>query len=318
MEKRSQIFFIPIYDAEKFVECEFWFRVLYRYKKLNSSTQRILFLGRDLRYKRIACTGWRIRVYLDPDSWSKDEKGEAVLSRATTFSTRFFLSLSLLYRYNVLVGLGEADTPGIPRVWLTIHVDDVSSDKGGGWTERVSPVRRRRAPASRVHRRDVSSVDPPSSPRMVSTRTPGGVTITSSSANDSVAGNGVADSTASSHDESHGTTTNGLLGQEWNQSSGPPSLSMSVDLHNLVSSNLTDSGRYSASPDHHQAATTADTTTTIKIGCHDEEESYEGFGSVEGDSVGDDGLESPGGSSSAPSPTGNSHKWVIRWRVNLL
>ncbi|XP_036151237.1 rab11 family-interacting protein 4A isoform X2 [Monomorium pharaonis] len=101
----------------------------------------------------------------------------------------------------------------------------------------------------------------------------------------------------------------GVVGpQEWNPS-GPPSLSMSVDLHNLVSSTLTDSGRYSASPDeHHQTATSAGAANAIKIGCHDEEESYEGFGSVEGDLV-DDGPESPGGSSSAPSPTGtNSHR----------
>ncbi|EGI66740.1 Rab11 family-interacting protein 4, partial [Acromyrmex echinatior] len=92
---------------------------------------------------------------------------------------------------------------------------------------------------------------------------------------------------------------------EWNQS-GPPSLSMSVDLHNFDSSTLTDSGRYSASPDDHQAASA--NATTIKIGRHDEEESYEGFGSVEGDLV-DDGPESPGGSSSTPSPTGtNLHR----------
>lgn len=87
---------------------------------------------------------------------------------------------------------------------------------------------------------------------------------------------------------------------QWSQS-GPPSLSMSVDLHNLVSSNLQDSGRYSTSPEGDE---TSETTTTVKVSCHDEEESYEGFGSVEGDI--DDGPDSPGGSSSAPSPTGNN------------
>ncbi|KAL6444728.1 hypothetical protein ACFW04_002060 [Cataglyphis niger] len=90
---------------------------------------------------------------------------------------------------------------------------------------------------------------------------------------------------------------------------------MSTDLRNLVISHLSDSGRYSsASPDHHHhhhhhhhhQETTSD-VATIKIGCHDEEESYEGFGSVEGDSV-DDGLDSPGGSSSAPSPTGTNSR----------
>ncbi|KAL0118325.1 hypothetical protein PUN28_009161 [Cardiocondyla obscurior] len=131
---------------------------------------------------------------------------------------------------------------------------------------------------------------------MVSSRTTS-VNVTSSV-------NGVADSAANGSREDEGRATNGA--REWNQS-GPPSLSMSVDLHNLVSSNLTDSGRYSASPEDDRQATSV-TSTAIKIGCHDEEESYEGFGSVEGDSV-DDGPESPGGSSSAPSPTGtNSHR----------
>ncbi|XP_071648353.1 rab11 family-interacting protein 4A [Temnothorax longispinosus] len=141
---------------------------------------------------------------------------------------------------------------------------------------------------------------------MVSSRTPS-VNVTST-----VNGSGVADGhgagNASREDE--GRATNGGVGvgpQEWSQS-GPPSLSMSVDLHNLVSSNLTDSGRYSASPEDDRQARSVGNDATIKIGCHDEEESYEGFGSVEGDSV-DDGPESPGGSSSAPSPTGtNSHR----------
>ncbi|XP_012223446.2 rab11 family-interacting protein 4 [Linepithema humile] len=132
---------------------------------------------------------------------------------------------------------------------------------------------------------------------MVSSRT--------SSANvTSTANGGAIDGVASRNNDDRATTNGVVVGQEWNQS-GPPSLSMSVDLHNLVSSNISDSERYSASPDH-QAATTG--TATIKIGCHDEE-SYEGFGSVEGDFVGDDGPESPGGSSSAPSPTGTgSHR----------
>ncbi|XP_014483444.1 PREDICTED: rab11 family-interacting protein 4A [Dinoponera quadriceps] len=91
----------------------------------------------------------------------------------------------------------------------------------------------------------------------------------------------------------------------WSQS-GPPSLSMSVDLHNLVTStNHQDSGRYSVSPDHADSATTP-AAAVVKIGCYDEEESYEGFGSVEGDA--DDGPDSPGGSSSAPSPTGTSRR----------
>ncbi|EZA60419.1 hypothetical protein DMN91_010611 [Ooceraea biroi] len=127
---------------------------------------------------------------------------------------------------------------------------------------------------------------------MVSSRTPG-VTSTTNG----VATTGTATGTTSSHEEE--TRATNVTG-EWSQS-GPPSLSMSVDLHNLVSSNLSDSGRYSDSPSHH-AATTGN---AIKIGCHDEEESYEGFGSVEGDLV-DDGPESPDGSSSAPSPTGTS------------
>lgn len=115
---------------------------------------------------------------------------------------------------------------------------------------------------------------------------------------------GVADGAGNASREDENRATNSVGPQEWNQS-GPPSLSMSVDLHNLVSSNLTDSGRYSASPEDDHQATSAN--ATIKIG-HDEEESYEGFGSVEGDLV-DDGPESPGGSSSAPSPTGNnSHR----------
>ncbi|XP_076246463.1 rab11 family-interacting protein nuf [Calliopsis andreniformis] len=89
---------------------------------------------------------------------------------------------------------------------------------------------------------------------------------------------------------------------EWSES-GPPSLSMSVDLHNLVNPNLQDSGHYSASPEHVDA--TGESSCSVKtVRGHDEEESYEAFGSVEGDA--DDGVDSPGGSSSAPSPTGTN------------
>ncbi|CAD1469868.1 unnamed protein product [Heterotrigona itama] len=88
---------------------------------------------------------------------------------------------------------------------------------------------------------------------------------------------------------------------EWSQS-GPPSISMSVDLHNLINPNLEDSGHYSASPEHADASALPCNVKSARN--HEEEESYEAFGSVEGDA--DDGVESPGGSSSAPSPTGNS------------
>ncbi|XP_076683213.1 rab11 family-interacting protein nuf isoform X3 [Andrena cerasifolii] len=89
---------------------------------------------------------------------------------------------------------------------------------------------------------------------------------------------------------------------EWSES-GPPSLSMSVDLHNLVNPNLQDSGHYSASPEHVDAAA-ASLCNAKAVRGNDEEESYEAFGSVEGDP--DDGVDSPGGSSSAPSPTGTN------------
>ncbi|XP_043261554.1 rab11 family-interacting protein 4A [Colletes gigas] len=99
-----------------------------------------------------------------------------------------------------------------------------------------------------------------------------------------------------------GTRVNGAPGAiEWSES-GPPSLSMSVDLHNLVNPNLQDSGHYSASPEHVDA--TASSCDVKAVRSHDEEESYEAFGSVEGDA--DDGVDSPGGSSSAPSPTGTN------------
>ncbi|XP_053971830.1 uncharacterized protein LOC128872802 [Hylaeus volcanicus] len=77
---------------------------------------------------------------------------------------------------------------------------------------------------------------------------------------------------------------------------------MSVDLHNLVNPNLQDSGHYSASPEHVDATASSCDVKTPRS--HDEEESYEAFGSVEGDA--DDGVDSPGGSSSAPSPTGTN------------
>ncbi|KAL6444727.1 hypothetical protein ACFW04_002060 [Cataglyphis niger] len=144
---------------------------------------------------------------------------------------------------------------------------------------------------------------------MVSSRTPdANVTSTAD-------GGATNDGGAASSRDEEGRATSGV-DREWSQSqSGPASLSMSTDLRNLVISHLSDSGRYSsASPDHHHhhhhhhhhQETTSD-VATIKIGCHDEEESYEGFGSVEGDSV-DDGLDSPGGSSSAPSPTGTNSR----------
>ncbi|XP_006616366.1 rab11 family-interacting protein 4A isoform X1 [Apis dorsata] len=77
---------------------------------------------------------------------------------------------------------------------------------------------------------------------------------------------------------------------------------MSVDLHNLVNPNLQDSGHYSASPEHVDAI--ASSCNIKSTNNHEEEESYEAFGSVEGDA--DDGVESLGGSSSAPSPTSTS------------
>lgn len=104
------------------------------------------------------------------------------------------------------------------------------------------------------------------------------------------------------HAENEGGRVNGSpAGVEWSQS-GPPSLSMSVDLHNLVNPNFQDSGHYSASPEHTDAAASSCNVQTVRS--HDEEESYEAFGSVEGDA--DDGVDSPGGSSSAPSPTGTN------------
>ncbi|XP_070167019.1 rab11 family-interacting protein 4 isoform X2 [Polyergus mexicanus] len=139
---------------------------------------------------------------------------------------------------------------------------------------------------------------------MVSSRTPN-ANVTST-----VDGGAANDGGAASSRDDEGRATN-VVDREWSQSE-PASLSMSTDLRNLVISHLSDSGRYSsASPDHHHhhhhhQETTSD-VATIKIGCHDEEESYEGFGSVEGDSV-DDGPDSPGGSSSAPSPTGTNSR----------
>lgn len=102
--------------------------------------------------------------------------------------------------------------------------------------------------------------------------------------------------------EVEGGRLNGAPGAiEWSQS-GPPSLSMSVDLHNLVNPNIQDSGHYSASPEHADASVSPRNVKSAKS--NDEEERYEAFGSVEGDA--DDGVDSPGGSSSAPSPTGTN------------
>ncbi|XP_034181107.2 rab11 family-interacting protein nuf isoform X1 [Osmia lignaria lignaria] len=102
--------------------------------------------------------------------------------------------------------------------------------------------------------------------------------------------------------ENEGGRVNGSpAGVEWSES-GPPSLSMSVELHNLVNPNLQDSEHYSASPEHTDAAASSCNVGTVRN--NDEEESYEAFGSVEGDA--DDGVDSPGGSSSAPSPTGTN------------
>ncbi|XP_078049647.1 rab11 family-interacting protein nuf [Augochlora pura] len=101
-----------------------------------------------------------------------------------------------------------------------------------------------------------------------------------------------------------GTRVNGATGAiEWSES-GPPSLSMSVDLHNLVNPNQQDSGHYSASPEHADASVSDGCNPNNLARTNVEEESYEAFGSVEGDA--DDGVDSPGGSSSAPSPTGTN------------
>lgn len=83
----------------------------------------------------------------------------------------------------------------------------------------------------------------------------------------------------------------------WSRSE-PASLSVPGDLNNpgLLTANLQDSGHYS-SPERSDGAARKVAGTH-----HEEEESYEAFGSVEGD----DGADSPGGSSSAPSPTGTN------------
>ncbi|XP_061933229.1 rab11 family-interacting protein 4 isoform X2 [Apis cerana] len=148
---------------------------------------------------------------------------------------------------------------------------------------------------------------------MVSSRSPGvNVSPTNSVATSRVVvsdsdvardGDAILPSTRQSYRvENEGGHVNGAPGAvEWSQS-GPPSLSMSVDLHNLVNPNLQDSGHYSASPEHIDAV--ASSCNIKSTNNHEEEESYEAFGSVEGDA--DDGVESPGGSSSAPSPTSTS------------
>lgn len=103
---------------------------------------------------------------------------------------------------------------------------------------------------------------------------------------------------------------NGRAG--WNSESGPPSLSMSIDLHHATSAQH-DSGSFSASPDRSNA-----TSCRVKVTeSHEEEERYEGFGSVEGDC--EEEVESPGGSSSAPSPTGpSSLRYVLVWLSYVL
>ena len=94
----------------------------------------------------------------------------------------------------------------------------------------------------------------------------------------------------------------------WNSESGPPSLSMSIDLHHATSGQH-DSGSFSASPDRNNAL-----SCRVKVTeSHEGEERYEGFGSVEGDC--EEEVESPGGSSSAPSPTGPSS---LRYVLTLL
>ncbi|KAG6800549.1 rab11 family-interacting protein 4 isoform X1 [Apis mellifera caucasica] len=147
---------------------------------------------------------------------------------------------------------------------------------------------------------------------MVSSRSPGvNVSPTNSVATSRVVvsdsdvardGDAILPSTRQSYRvENEGGHVNGAPGAvEWSQSD-PPSLSMSVDLHNLVNPNLQDSGHYSASPEHVDAI--ASSCNIKSTNNHEEEESYEAFGSVEGDA--DDGVESPG-SSSAPSPTSTS------------
>lgn len=160
---------------------------------------------------------------------------------------------------------------------------------------------------------------------MVSSRTPGAnITAANDAANsatdDDVAtsrlvavnGAGVNVGIGIGEDESRASNGDGMANNVgWSQS-GPPSLSMSVDLHNLVTApSHQDSGRYSASPDSHAGGGVVTSgTTVVKVGCYDEEESYEGFGSVEGDA--DDGVESPGGSSSAPSPTGTGSRRYLK------
>jgi len=132
---------------------------------------------------------------------------------------------------------------------------------------------------------------------MVSSRTLG---VTSTANGEASAGTASRGATSSREALPRATTDT----EEWSQD-GPLSLSASVDLHNLVGSNPSDSDRYSATCDQHHHV--ASTDKTVKISCQDEEESYEAFGSVEGDLV-DDGTESPGGSSSAPSPTGTGSR----------
>lgn len=238
-----------------------------------------------------------MQVHLDPDSWSREKKFSRATTRLASPSLSVSLSLPLpLHRYLL---------PKRTRSW---HTSGLTHGLGVSAAANEYVLRRHM----------LGSWGGPSR-RMVSSRTPdANVTSTAD-------GGAANDGGATSSRDEEGRATSGV-DREWSQSqSGPASLSMSTDLRNLVISHLSDSGRYSsASPDHHHhhhQETTSD-VATIKIGCHDEEESYEGFGSVEGDSV-DDGPDSPGGSSSAPSPTGtNSRRWedldeLSWWKIAL-
>lgn len=151
--------------------------------------------------------------------------------------------------------------------------------------------------------------------RMVSSRSPG-VSVTCNNNNnnnssstvdvpnksDLAVNNSTKSSTGEESEFNQRNDNEGILNNErtrWNSESGPPSFSMSIDL------NHHDSGSFSASPDPNNAP-----SCEVKVtrNHEEEEERYEAFGSVEGDC---DEEESPGGSSSAPSPTGPaSLRWV--------
>ncbi|XP_015588526.1 rab11 family-interacting protein 4 isoform X2 [Cephus cinctus] len=103
------------------------------------------------------------------------------------------------------------------------------------------------------------------------------------------------DLTSNGDDNQNDGINLGRVAGEWNQS-GPSSLSMSVDVHGSVTSNLAETGSYTDTLGQEH-------NNIIKVG-NEEEESYEGFGYVQVDGDGEEDTESPGGSSSAPSPTG--------------